>query len=101
MNIFSDIPEKLPEELTEILIESQNIRIEKIVSDGHNSPKDFWYDQNENEWIIVLKGNAKIEFEDKVVTLKEGDYLNIPKHKKHRVKSTSKTEKTIWLAVFY
>ena len=101
MNIFSEIPEDLPEELIETIFSFTNIRIERIVSDGHCSPKDFWYDQDENEWIVVLQGSAEIVFVDRIITMKIGDYLNIPAHEKHRVGKTSSDEKTIWLAIFF
>lgn len=102
-NIFEKIPENLPQELTEMLLKDNRIRIERIVSRGHNSPKDFWYDQNENEWVILLKGNAILSIEDKdeIIKMKEGDYLNIPAHQKHRVESTGKKGDTVWLCVFY
>ncbi|MBS4000639.1 MAG: cupin domain-containing protein [Desulfobulbaceae bacterium] len=99
-NIFSNLP-KSTDEVIEILVRSPNVRIERIISSGNTSPDSFWYDQNENEWVILLKGSAKIEFEDEMVHLKSGDYLLIPSHKKHRVAETSRTEKTIWLAIFY
>lgn len=99
-NIFSNLP-KSTDEVIEILVRSPNVRIERIISSGNTSPDSFWYDQNENEWVILLKGSAKIEFEDKMVHLKTGDYLLIPSHKKHRVAETSSTEETIWLAIFY
>ncbi|MCD4819332.1 MAG: cupin domain-containing protein [Candidatus Cloacimonetes bacterium] len=101
MNLFSNIPEKLPREIIETIFDYDKIRIERIVSDGHISPKDFWYYQDENEWVIVLQGNAEIVFKDRIVKLTKGDYLNIPAHEKHRVEKTSNVEKTIWLAVFY
>ncbi|MDF7798089.1 cupin domain-containing protein [Pontiellaceae bacterium B1224] len=101
MNLFSNIPEELPEELVDVLTESSNVRIERIMSDGHTSPDDFWYDQVQNEWVLLVSGSATLEFEDRSVELKPGDYLLIPAHQKHRVAATSETEKTIWLAVFY
>ncbi len=55
-NLFSDIPDCLTEELVTILAENQHVRIERIVSNGHSSPNGFWYDQEEFEWVIVLKG---------------------------------------------
>lgn len=101
-NIFNDIPDKITDEVTEILLKSNSIRIERIISDNHNSPKNFWYDQDENEFVIVLKGEGIIELEDgERIILKEGDYLLIPAHLKHRVEKTSDNEKTIWLAIFY
>lgn len=102
-NIFNDIPADLPEEVTEKVISSGKFRIERIISGGHSSPEDFWYDQEENEWVIVLKGKARVEFfgENELIELNEGDYINIPSHKKHRVKCTDPETETIWLAVFY
>jgi len=102
-NIFLDIPKSLPDELFEIIVQTGNIKIERIVSKGHSSPKDFWYDQDQNEWVLVLKGKAEILIKDHdgPILLKEGDYLNIPAHVNHRVESTDKEQETIWLAVFY
>jgi len=101
MNLFEDIPEKLPEELMTVLAEDSSVRIERIVSDGHASPDGFWYDQEAHEWVVVLKGSAVLEFEDGLVELNPGDHLLIPARRRHRVKATSHHEKTIWLAVFY
>lgn len=102
-NIFEKIPKNLPQELIDILLKENTVRIERIVSRGHNSPKDFWYDQNENEWVILLKGNAVMIFKEKdeIIKMKEGDYINIPAHKKHRVEQTSKNEDTIWVCIYY
>ncbi len=88
------------EEFVEIL-KNDVLRIERIVSAGQISPKEFWYEQDESEFVIVLKGNAILEFEDRQMVLNEGDAVNIPAFKKHRVKYTSQSEPTIWLAVFY
>lgn len=104
-NIFSDIPDDLREEVFESIVESDSVRIERVVSKGHASPgpaEADWYDQDQHEWVIVLQGSAAIEFENEgVVELSEGDYVNIPAHKKHRVVRTSASPVTIWLAVFY
>jgi len=101
MNIFDNIPKQLPEELTNILVNSNGVRIERIVSQGHKSAPNFWYAQTENEWVIVLKGSAKLRFElgDKIIRLNEGDFVNIKAYAKHKVEWTS--EEVIWLAVFY
>jgi len=101
-NIFNNIPEVIPEEIIDTIIESDSVKIERIISKGHSSPENFWYDQDKNEWIIILKGNAAIEFEDKnIFELRKGDYLNIPAHQKHRVNRTDPQKETIWLAVYY
>ncbi|SEF42517.1 cupin domain-containing protein [Vibrio hangzhouensis] len=101
-NLYTAIPDVVPEELFEDIQTGSCVRIERIVSDGHSTPEGDWYDQEEHEWVSVLKGEGVIEYESgNQVVLREGDYINIPAHVKHRVKSTSATEKTIWLAVFY
>jgi len=100
-NIFENIIiDKNQEQFFELL-KNDNIRIEKIVSNGQSSPINFWYKQKENEFVLLLKGNAILEYEDKDIELKEGDYINIKAFTKHRVKYTNEDEPTIWLAVFY
>lgn len=102
-NLLSNLPERLPEELIEILAEGLGVRIEKIVSTAHASPSGFWYDQEQAEWVVVLKGDAKLLFDgdDEPVEMKPGDYVLIPAHRKHRVEWTSDEEPTVWLAVFF
>ena len=102
-NILKSIPKNLPEEFVDILAEGKNFRLERIVSKGHTSPKGFWYDQVENEFVLLLKGEAEILFEDDVKPVRffEGDYSNIPAHKKHRVEWTDPNTESVWLALFY
>lgn len=100
-NLFSDLPKRLPDELFTVLLEAASVRIERIVSHGHASPDGFWYDQDQHEWVIVLKGAARLRFEDVIVEMKPGDFLNIPAHQRHRVEWTTPDEPTIWLAVHY
>ena len=102
-NIFSSIPQPIADEIFETIVQAQHITIEKIISQGHSSPQDFWYDQQQNEWVIVLTGQAKLKFaeHDELVEMKPGDHINIPAHYKHRVEWTDPNEETIWLAVHY
>ena len=101
LNIFDNLPiDKSREQFNELL-QKENIRIERIVSNGQKSEDNFWYDQEENEFVMLLEGHAIVEFEDKECELKKGDCINIESHTKHRVKQTSDKEPTIWLAVFY
>jgi len=102
-NLFQDIPGQLPEELVEVISESNNVRIERIVSKGHSSPDGFWYDQEENEFVVLLKGRAELLFEGEpeAVTMKPGDYVEIKAHVKHRVDWTDPEEETVWLAIHY
>ena len=101
-NIFDTIPKNLDKEIVESLIESDRFRIERIISKGHASPDSGWYDQDENEWVILLKGEAILLFEDESsMTLIAGDFINIPAHKKHKVTWTAPNVETIWLAIHY
>jgi cupin 2 domain-containing protein len=65
-NIFSSLPDKLEHELFEELLRHKNIKIERIVSQGHASPENGWYDQKENEWVIILECAGSILFESGV-----------------------------------
>lgn len=87
----------------ETLADSKTVRIERILSRGHRSPEGFWYNQEQNEWVLLLKGRAGLSFEGQsgAVELAPGDYLNIPAHVRHRVAWTAEDEETIWLAVHY
>jgi cupin 2 domain-containing protein len=100
-NLFAPIPDGSADEFVETLLDSPNLRIERIVSQGHASPPGFWYDQEQNEFVAVLAGAARLQFEDELVELEAGDSLNIPAHRRHRVERTMSDEPTIWLAVFY
>jgi cupin 2 domain-containing protein len=100
-NLFAELPPRLPEELFTTLLDSASIRIERIVSHGQASPDGFWYDQPQHEWVVVLKGAARLRFEDEMIEMKPGDFVNIPAHKRHRVEWTTPDEPTVWLAVFY
>jgi cupin 2 domain-containing protein len=100
-NLFANLPKDLPEEIFETILESDQLRIERIVSLGQSSPEGFWYDQDQNEWVILLKGAAKLTVEDKTIDLAPGDFINLPAHTKHRVEWTKPDEPTVWLAVFY
>lgn len=97
-NIFRDGQATAGEEQFVTLCENASVKIERIVSHAYSSPENFWYDQDEDEWVMVLRGGATLEFAGgEMVELKSGDYLTIPRHLKHRVARTG--EETIWLAV--
>lgn len=102
-NIFENFP-KSKKEIFEELINNQKFKLERIISKGQSSPEnEEWYNQDNNEWVILLSGSAGLRFEGKkdVIVLKKGDYLNIPAHLKHRVEWTDKNQETIWLAIHY
>ena len=101
-NIFDAIPDNLETEVFNTLIDSNGVKIERIVSKGHKSPESGWYDQDVNEWVLVLKGEATLLFSDgSSIKMKTGDFIDIPAHKKHKVEWTDPKIETIWLAVYY
>lgn len=98
-NLFRNIPGDLPEELFETLAQSGNTSIRRIVSKGHTTD---WYDQQENEFVVLLKGAARLEFEKgQFREMAPGDCLLIPARVKHRVAWTEADTETVWLAVHY
>lgn len=101
-NMYTTIPCNLEQEVFEQLAGNDCVTIERILSKGQKSPPSGWYDQEKNEWILVLKGKAVLAFEDQeAISLIEGDFINIPPHKKHKVEWTDPDNETIWLAIHY
>jgi cupin 2 domain-containing protein len=102
-NIFNHIPTSLPQELIETIVAVPGCRIERIVSQGHASPAGFWYDQPDEEWVIVLRGCAGLLFEgeERPHILRVGDHIKIPARCRHRVAWTDPRWNTMWLAVHY
>lgn len=100
-NLFDDIPMSLEQEEFRTLFRSATTRIERIVSRGHRSPPDFWYDQAWDEWVVLVKGSAALQFEGDPgeMTLGPGDAVLIPSGVRHRVIRTDNQSETIWLAV--
>jgi len=103
-NLFAGLPAapEAAEQFAELLARP-GLRIERIISSGQCSPPDFWYDQSEGEWVLLLQGEAKLRLADEAVArhLKAGDFLDIAAHRRHRVDWTPDDQTTIWLAVFY
>ncbi len=102
-NLFSNPSSDLPDEVVETLLDTDSVRVERIVSRGQASPEGFWYDQEQHEWVVVLKRAARLRFEDDndVLEMGPGDYVNIPAHRRHRVEWTTPEAPTVWLAVHY
>lgn len=102
-NIFCGIPEEIPEEVFETISGGAAVKIERIISRGQATPAGKWYDQDLNEWVILLQGSAEIAFEDtdEIIALEPGDYVNIAAHCRHRVNRTDDVGPTVWLAIHY
>ena len=78
---------------------SEGCKIGRIISKGHHSLDNYWYDQEKNEWVMVLKGSAGLICDKEIIKMMPGDYINIPAHCKHRVEWTDPDIETIWLAI--
>ena len=102
-NMFAEVPGTLPEERFEELVRGSRFRLERIISTGHITPAGQWYDQDHDEWVVVLRGAARLRFEHEaeLVSLRPGDYLLIPAHCPHRVEWTDPSEPTVWLALHF
>jgi cupin 2 domain-containing protein len=102
-NLFANVPERLANEAVEELLSAPNVRIERIVSIGHATAADEWYDQDRAEWVVLLAGSAGLLFEGDTEPhpLVPGSYVHIPAHRRHRVAWTDRSVPTIWLAIHY
>jgi cupin 2 domain-containing protein len=101
-NLFAALPRDLCEETFEHLAGRGEVLIERIVSTGQCTPVGDWYDQDGPEWVALLAGEARLGFDDgSTLTLRPGDYADIPAHCRHRVEWTAPDTETIWLAVHY
>jgi len=100
MNLYK-LPDKMPiEELVETIIPDNGVLIERIISAGQVTPPDVWYDQDRDEWVVLLQGNAKLSWANgKVIEMGRGDWVFIAAHDRHRVEYTSQEPPCIWLAV--
>jgi cupin 2 domain-containing protein len=102
MNLLRDLPDARAGEIAARLAGGDAVRIERIVSHGEASPPGFWYDQHEDEFVVVLAGAARLRFADgDAVALGPGDWVDIEAHRRHRVEWTDPYTPTVWLAVFY
>lgn len=101
-NLINPLPDATDSEVVATLLSADGIRLERIVSHGQASPKGFWYDQDQAEWVLVLSGNARlaIEGKDQEQLLGKGDSMFLPAHCRHRVTWTDPNQATIWIALF-
>ena len=103
-NLFDHAPTGAAGEVSTTLLEAAGAsRLGRIVSTGQATPDGEWYDQDDNEWVVVLQGSAGLRFEgeDAVRVLAAGDHVDIPAHRRHRVEWTDADEPTVWLALHY
>lgn len=93
----------MPNEIYGTLLKTGHFRLERIVSAGQSTPPGVWFDDETNEWVILLRGSAGLllEGEKQEAIMGPGDYVHIPAHKRHRVEWTDRKQKTVWLALHY
>lgn len=101
----ADLPPALPTELVTVLAAGGAagglVRIERIVSRGQVTPPGTWYEQTEDEFVLLASGAARLGFTDgSVLALGPGDWVDLPAGVWHRVEWTAPDSETIWLAVF-
>lgn len=100
-NLLDGVPDRLDAERFDSLLQTQTVRIERIVSTGQTTPADEWFDQPWDEWVLVVAGAADVllEGEGRARRMAAGDHLFIPAHVRHRVTFTDPARPTVWLAV--
>ena len=97
-NLIASLPAASDGERFETLFANPACRVERIVSFGHASPPGFWFEQDGDEWVVLLVGSAALAFEDgRTLALCAGDWVSLPAHCRHRVESVS--QDAVWLAV--
>lgn len=98
-SFLTNLPETGGGEKIEILsrMAGKNIRVERILTDAPDA--DVWYDQAWPEWVLIVEGEAELEFDAPSAEekLAKGDWLLIPAHRRHRVRAATKG--TLWLAI--
>jgi cupin 2 domain-containing protein len=96
-SLFAALPSPEAGEDFLTLLRRPGLHIERIVSSPR--PASTLYDQDGDEWVVLLQGEATLELDGEPLTLRAGDHLLIPAHLPHRVLATSASPRCIWLAV--
>lgn len=105
-DLLAGLPSIGDDESFETFLRRGGVRLERITSRGHSTPDGSWYDQEHAEWVLVLRGAARLEIEGddggrETIELGPGGWIDLPPHRRHRVTSTSPDEPTVWLAVHW
>jgi len=102
-NLFANLPGPRPGELVEVLLAGAGVTLERIISTGQATPPGHWYEQEQQEWVILLRGSAALRFDGgaDLLVMEPGDWVEIPAHRRHRVEWTDPAGATVWLALHH
>ena len=102
-NLLAGLPPAGRDEIFQELLQRPGLRIERIISSGQATPPGEWYDQEWDEWVLLLAGSAGLllEGEESPRLLSPGDYLYLPARCRHRVDWTDPGTQTVWLAIHF
>lgn len=101
-NVFDHLPAPSRDEDITELLSRPGVHVERIVSTGQSTPVDAPYDQDHDEWVLLLRGAAGLWIDSEGErSLRPGDHLLIPAHCRHRVTWTTADEPTVWLAIHF
>jgi len=96
MNIYEIAKPREDNESFVTLHETPTLKIEAIRS-RLTHPGEL-YDQEEDEWVLLIRGTAELEVEGNIRRLKEGDCFFLQRHTRHRVLKTS--DDALWIGIF-
>lgn len=102
-NLFDDLPLHLPAERIDVLVNAPGVRVERIVSTGHVTPPGEWLEQDTDEWVLLVRGRARLRLESEPgpLDLQPGHHVLLRAGVRHRVEWTDDLGPTVWLAVHY
>lgn len=101
-SLLHDLPVHLMDERFDDLVKTSALRLERILSHGHATPEGQWYNQDRDEWVMLVQGRARLLIEGQAeIVLQPGDHVLLPAHCRHRVVWTEPDVITVWLALHF
>ena len=94
-NLFADASPPWEGERFDVLLRHKGLTIERIVSSPRIAHER--YVQPQDEWVVLLQGQAVLDVDGRKVALTPGDHLFLPAQTPHAVLQVS--DGALWLAV--